>query len=139
MTTKKGKQAVDRAIAVPKKGMNTSAEKIEGTKTQVAATTASPGYAAAPQEVKDKLANWGQAATDMEDNLQKIGPARTALGLLLSNQLVFERRWATKKRAFFGAVNIHADGSKDVVSNLACDVLANEPVPPQGVPQNVRD
>jgi hypothetical protein len=132
-------EAVDRATAVPKKGMKTSTEKVDGTKTQVTATTNSPGYGAAPQAVKTALADWGQSATDMDDNMKKIGPARATLTTLIANQHVLERRWGAKKRAFFSAVNIHADGSKDIVSGLACEVLAAQPIPPQGVPQNIRD
>src|SRR5262249_8734931 len=73
------------------------------------------------------------------DNLKKIGPARSALATLITNQRVLERRWSAKKRAFYSAVNIHADGSKDTVSNLGCEVLNAQPIPPQGVPQNVHD
>jgi hypothetical protein len=89
--------------------------------------------------VQKALGDWAQAAIDMDTNEKKIGPARTALGLLISTQRILLRRWTAQRRAFFSAVNIHIDGSKDMAQNLACEVFSQQPLPPQGVPQNVRD
>jgi hypothetical protein len=136
---KKAPPPVDQATAVAKPGMNTLTKKVSGTQAQVTATKASPGWASAPPEVQKKLDEWGQSGSDMDANQKKIGPARSALALLIGNQRVLQRRWSAKKKAFYSSVNDYADGSKDIIANLALDVLTMQPVAPQGVPQNVRD
>ena len=132
-------QSVDHATAVPKKPMNTVADKIEGAYEQIDATKKSPGYTTAPADLQKSADDWGTATDDLKANGAKIPPLLAQLELLRKNEVVLTRRWTSKKRGFFAAVNNYCDGSKDTATNLGCSVLLPHSLPLQGYPDNLHD
>jgi len=135
----KQQQHVDRATAVPKKAMVKTQAKIDGAHDQASASKGSPGWSTAPQDVQSTAADWSKAADDLDANGKAIQAKLLELEALRANEPVLLRRWSAKKRAFFSAVNNYADGSKDVITGLACNVLVHQPLPLSGVPQDLRD
>ena len=128
----------DRATAVPIERLATRQEKIDGGRAQIGAIQKSTDYGQAA-DVKAKTDEWASVIDGWEANGKQIAALELQLDALKANEPVFARRWDTKKRAVFSAVTDYADGSMDTVHGFGCAVLGHEPVPPAGVPKNLRD
>ncbi|MFT3767403.1 MAG: hypothetical protein QM820_18275 [Minicystis sp.] len=133
-TTKKA----DRATAVPTERLVTRQEKIEGGRAQIGAIQKGADYGQAT-DVKAKTDEWSAVIDGWENNGRQIAALTLQLDALKANEPVFARRWDTKRRAVFSAVTDYADGSIDKVHGFGCAVLGHEPLPPAGVPTNLRD
>jgi hypothetical protein len=65
-----------------------------------------------------------------------LGHARTSTAITNEAQLV--RSWGKNRRALVSAIDLFADGSKDVVQSLGVDVEERQPKPNATVPANLR-
>jgi hypothetical protein len=132
------KKKPDRATAVPPEVMGTKQEKIDGGRKLVAAMQKSSDWTLAAGVQKSAL-DWAKVMDDWQANGQSIVDVRAQLVKLEANELTFERRWDTKKRATGSAVTDYADGSKDVVNGFGWAVLGHHLLAPAGIPTNLRD
>ena len=132
------KKKSDRATAVPPEVLTTKQQKLDGGRKLIAAMQKSSDWAQATDVQKTAL-DWGKVMDDWQANGKSIVDTRTALAKLESDELVFARRWDTKRRATGSAVTDYADGSKDVVNGFGWGVLGHNPLPPAGIPTNLRD
>lgn len=132
------KKKADRATAVPPEVMVTVDQKIERGRSLITKMQNSADWANAP-DVQKRTGEWGQVMDDWEANRKARAPLLAKLATLDANDLVFARRFDTKKRAVAGSVTDFADGSRDVVHGFGWSVLGHDPLAPATTPTNLHD
>ena len=136
---KKDQKKIDKAVAVITDACSTPAEMADCGHKHLTAMQKSSLWATLPADVQQAGVDLDVASTNIEANDALIAGLLAKVDAARTNHPILIRRWIGKKRACLTKVTDHADGSKDTVVNLGFDVFVTQPLPPSGVPQNLRD
>ena len=136
---KKDLKKIDKAVAVITDPCSTPAQMADCGHKRLAAMQKSPLWATLPADVQQGGIDLDTASTNIEENDALIVTLLAQVDTARANHLILLRRWVGKKRACLTKVTDYADGSKDTVINLGFAVFVSQPLPPSGVPENLRD
>jgi hypothetical protein len=125
----------DRARPVLPPG-TTAPDKVKEGRDTLAKVKASANYAQAP-EVQTAATSFENALNVLDGNNGDKQKAKDALQKADTNEPVYVRRVDTQRRALGSAIEIFADGSKDIVSSFGAAVAENHTSPEAITPENL--
>ncbi len=134
MSTKKN---IDHATAQLPDPIDTPAQMVAAGNKHIPAIKNSPEFANAP-EVETAVGAWEVENTNLEDANQKVVDADLAAALARQNQQTIARRWRMRAQGCITAINVYADGSKDIVGKFAMNLATRNEPPLATVPEELR-
>jgi hypothetical protein len=132
MTTK-ASSATDHAVAHIAEPMVTPEQMVTVGSKYTAGIAKSPNLASAP-DVKTANDAWTTENGNLTTANQTVAQCEAALATARSNQAAVVRRWQARCRGCLNAINVYADGSKDLVASFSVGVAERTASPLETVP-----